>query len=391
MGLGRFLLVGSVHLCVFALAGCSAGNFFEEREPWRLEAEVQCIDAGTVKESAGIVRVEAIRGPGVCGADYPLRVSALGASMPLGYAGELRPPTAIPGAAAASQPRWPIIKPGEAPVAREELAPLYEASPTTPRSDFSPQRYESRPLIDGTGGLRAPPVAHTRASLRELSPAVPLGPNHNPQVTGAVGPVAVKPAATLACPMVSELERWIAGSVQPAAMRWFGMPVVEIKQISAYSCRGMNGNPRARISEHAFGNALDIASFTLADGHIITVKNGWNGLPEEQGFLRDIQGAACDQFNTVLAPGSNVFHYDHIHVDLMRRRSGDRACNPGPVAGEEIAARAGARYAKRGGDPFATGALAGRGAPPKRLHAQGERRERALPMAEPGDDGEDDD
>ena len=153
----------------------------------------------------------------------------------------------------------------------------------------------------------------------------------------------------------------------------------------------MNGNPRARISEHAFGNALDIASFTLADGRIVTVKNGWNGLPEEQGFLRDIQGAACDQFNTVLAPGSNVFHYDHIHIDLMRRRSGDRACNPGPVAGEEIAARAGARYARRGGEPFATGALAGRWAPPKRPHAQGERRERALPVAEPGDDGEDDD
>ena len=143
--------------------------------------------------------------------------------------------------------------------------------------------------------------------------------------------------------MVSELDRWIATAVQPAAMRWFGSPVVEIKQISAYSCRGMNGNPRARISEHAFGNALDIASFTLADGRKITVKNGWHGLPEEQGFLRDVQGAACDQFTTVLAPGSNVFHYDHIHVDLMRRASGHRACNPRAVSGEEVAARAGGR------------------------------------------------
>ena len=126
--------------------------------------------------------------------------------------------------------------------------------------------------------------------------------------------------------------------------------MVEIKQISAYSCRGMNGNPRARISEHAFGNALDIASFTLADGRKITVKNGWRGSPEEQGFLRDVQGAACEQFNTVLAPGSNVYHYDHIHVDLMRR-GGRRACNPDAVPGEVVAARAGGtRYAgKRGG------------------------------------------
>ena len=101
----------------------------------------------------------------------------------------------------------------------------------------------------------------------------------------------MKPAATLACPIVSVLDRWLADSVQPAAQRWFGARVVEIKQISAYSCRGMNGNPSAHISEHAFGNALDIAAFTLADGRRITVKDGWRGMPEEQGFLRDVQAA----------------------------------------------------------------------------------------------------
>ena len=158
--------------------------------------------------------------------------------------------------------------------------------------------------------------------------------------------VAVSPPATLACPLVSELERWISGAVQPAAMRWFGSPVAEIRQISAYSCRGMNGNPRASISEHAFGNALDIASFTLADGRKITVKDGWHGSPEEQGFLHDVQAAACDQFSTVLAPGSNVYHYDHIHVDLMRRASGRVICQPAAVSGEQVAARAsGGRYA----------------------------------------------
>ena len=164
-------------------------------------------------------------------------------------------------------------------------------------------------------------------------------------MTGSRPPVSVSPAATLACPIVSVLDQWIASAVQPAAMRWFGQPVVEIKQISAYSCRGMNGNPNARISEHAFGNALDIAAFTLADGRKITVKDGWHGAPEEQGFLRDVQGAACEQFTTVLAPGSNAYHYDHIHVDLMRRRDGRHACNPHAVAGEEVAARARAHYA----------------------------------------------
>jgi hypothetical protein len=168
----------------------------------------------------------------------------------------------------------------------------------------------------------------------------PLGPQRNPRIAAISTPVEVQPAATLACPIVSALDHWIANAVQPAAQKWFGQPVVEIKQISAYSCRGMNGNPNARISEHAFGNALDIAAFVLADGRRVTVKNSWRGSPEEQGFLRDVQGSACDQFTTVLAPGSNAFHYDHIHVDLMRRSSGRRICEPGAVDGEVVAARA---------------------------------------------------
>jgi hypothetical protein len=154
---------------------------------------------------------------------------------------------------------------------------------------------------------------------------------------------AVEPPATLACPLVSALDQWMTASVQPAAQRWFGQPVAEIKQISAYSCRGMNGQRGARISEHAFGNALDIAAFTLADGRRVSVRDGWRGSPEEQGFLRDVHAAACAQFNTVLAPGSNAFHYDHIHVDLMRRGSGHRICNPEAIPGDVVAARAARR------------------------------------------------
>jgi hypothetical protein len=193
----------------------------------------------------------------------------------------------------------------------------------------------------------------------DLRPPPRLG-----QRTGApvatIGPVAVTPAATLACPIVSVLDTWIADSVQPAALRWFGAPVVEIRQISAYSCRGMNGNSNAHISEHAFGNALDIAAFTLADGRRISVKDGWHGVAEEQGFLRDVQGAACAQFTTVLAPGSNAYHHDHIHVDLMRRASGRVICQPAAVSGEQIAARVSSRNAYRAHDPVVTGSVSQR-------------------------------
>ena len=98
---------------------------------------------------------------------------------------------------------------------------------------------------------------------------------------------------------------------------------------------------------------------------------------------------------TVLAPGSNVYHYDHIHVDLMRRHGGRRACNPDAVPGEVVAARAGgARYAgRRGNEPAVTGALAPRRPIPQRSRSDpdDERRQRALPLAEPGNDGADDD
>jgi hypothetical protein len=213
----------------------------------------------------------------------------------------------------------------------------------------------------------ARPGAAPMGRPQTAEPLPPLGPPRNPQDAAAPA-IEVKPAATLACPIVSALDRWFANSVQPAARKWFNQPVVEVKQISAYSCRGMNGQPGAHISEHAFGNALDIAAFVLADGHRITVKGGWNGSPEEQGFLRDVQAAACDQFTTVLAPGSNQFHYDHIHVDLMRRASGRRICQPGAVDGEVVASRArgNTRYASRPIEP-----------PPTRRYD---------PPVEPGDD-----
>src|SRR5882757_3687172 len=103
----RWYLVCSIGLGVLGvLAGCSGGNMFAEREPWRHEAEAQCLNAGMVKESAGAVRIKAIQGPGVGGADFPFRVSVLGESAPLGYSDDPRPPGAIPGANPA--PRWPI-------------------------------------------------------------------------------------------------------------------------------------------------------------------------------------------------------------------------------------------------------------------------------------------
>ncbi len=104
----RWWLFGAaVVAALSALAGCSH-YLYAEREPWRHDAEVACMNSGAVKETPERVRIAAITGPGMCGADFPLRVSALGDSAPLGYDDEpLRPPGAIPDAALPQ--RWPLI------------------------------------------------------------------------------------------------------------------------------------------------------------------------------------------------------------------------------------------------------------------------------------------
>ena len=385
----RLYLVGSIVLV--SLSGCGRGFFQSgEREPWRAEAEIACLKSGAVKENAEIVRIDPISGPGICGAEFPLKVAALGeANTAYSFADEsLRPPGSI-----GNQPRWPVSQPAYSPPPYRAQPQNYPSPQNYPQNNYPPRsnypesavrqpNYGAAP--NGPISLPAPGLAPPDDGEIDLPaegvppprerydapysarpgaapPPLPaLGPARGNAVA-AVGPVAVKPAATLACPIVSVLDKWLADSVQPAAQRWFGARVVEIRQISAYSCRGMNGNPGAHISEHAFGNALDIAAFTLADGRRVTVKDGWRGMPEEQGFLRDVQATACREFNTVLAPGSNVYHSDHIHVDLMRRASRRQICEPAAMSGEEIAARASRRspYVSRR-DPYVTGSLGDR-------------------------------
>src|SRR5690606_36772799 len=111
-----------------------------------------------------------------------------------------------------------------------------------------------------------------------------------------------------------------------------------------------------------FRSALDVSGFTLANGRKITVKDGWHGTPEEQGFVRDVHLYACQTFVTVLGPGYNAAHYNHLHLDLMRRPNGRRPCRPTAVRGEVVAARVRAQqYADKRSAPRYTGSIAAKG------------------------------
>jgi len=435
-GVRRSLIGSAVLAALIAVAGCSH-YLLAEREPWRHEAELACIDSGVAQQIPGRVRISTISGPGACGIDYPLKVAELGVSGPLGYDdGPPVPPDSIPGGPTPEQ--WPIqsqpLPPpaqvnqqsaptyaqpqygqpaygpppqyGSSPYERPQYAspqaspnqygapagapislsppgiaqpvdeeseshPYYDAPNPPPTVDLPASLYSPRPMM-------APPDAQQPAQPGNSAGVPPLGPPAPPAATA--GPVQLQPAATLACPIVSALDKWVADVVQPAALKWFRQPVVEIKQIGSYSCRGMiNGNPNAPISEHAFGNALDIAEFDLADGHKISLVNGWwRGTPEEQGFLHDVQSGACRDFTTVLAPGANIYHYNHMHVDLMRRASRRYICEPAAISGEVAAARARERYAQHYGRPDITGSI--------KSKAASDGGDDRLPLAIPGDD-----
>jgi hypothetical protein len=184
-----------------------------------------------------------------------------------------------------------------------------------------------------TEGLIAPPL-HCLTDPRILGDAERLDPIDegngcqvpNPWRMSSIAGVQFSQPATVNCSVTEPLYDWMNGTVQPAAQATFGEKVTAITVAASYSCRARNNKRGAQMSEHGFGNAIDIASFTLADGRDVNVKQGWRGDGDEREFLREIRKDACGEFMTVLGPGSDRYHGDHFHLDLANRRSGKAYC-----------------------------------------------------------------
>ncbi len=151
----------------------------------------------------------------------------------------------------------------------------------------------------------------------------------------AEGTVTVDKNVTIGCPLVVALESWLAEVVQPYAQADFGENVVELEAFGAYSCRSVDNLYGAPLSEHSFGNAIDVSGFRLADGREIVIVRDWKKTgSQEAAFLREVHAGACQHFTTVLGPGADVFHYNHFHLDLAMHGStstGPRHyCRPDP-------------------------------------------------------------
>ena len=185
-----------------------------------------------------------------------------------------------------------------------------------------------------TKGLTAPPaqctVKPSKLGLAERLRAIDEGNGcevPNPWRVHALANVSFSQPATLNCGMADPLNTWLEDVVQPAAQRRFSESVVSIDIAASYSCRARNNKRGAKMSEHGYGNAIDIAAFNLESGRKITVRDGWRGHSDEQGFLRLVRQEACGEFMTVLGPESDRHHGDHIHLDLQNRRSGNHYCH----------------------------------------------------------------
>lgn len=170
-----------------------------------------------------------------------------------------------------------------------------------------------------SGAVREGPFIRTKLSLGGPSVCGAERPFEMSAVAG--GRVNLQPAALLSCPMIPQVDRWVTNAVAPAAMRFYGSPLVELKVAASYACRPMNNVYGAHLSEHGHANALDVSAFVFADGRRVSVKSGWRGDARERGFLRAVHAGACREFTTVLGPDYDGNHRDHFHVDLARRGS----------------------------------------------------------------------
>lgn len=103
--------------------------------------------------------------------------------------------------------------------------------------------------------------------------------------------------------------------MQPLAHALFKQPVAKLHHMGTYNCRGRNGKTAGRLSEHAFGRAIDIRSIELADGTIIDVTRHWRNAGRKSEFLHDLARRACKHFSVVLTPNHDHAHRDHIHLD----------------------------------------------------------------------------
>jgi hypothetical protein len=121
--------------------------------------------------------------------------------------------------------------------------------------------------------------------------------------------------------MAETVSHWVRNDLGVAILD-IDSPVAAVTSITSYDCRSRNNVAGAKISEHGRGNAIDLGPIRLRNGTMIDLTK--KTTPES--FRRRLKDATCKRFKTVLGPGSDAYHADHIHLDLAERARGYRMC-----------------------------------------------------------------
>ncbi|MEL6060260.1 MULTISPECIES: extensin family protein [unclassified Methylobacterium] len=245
---------------------------------------------------------------------------------------EAIPPTPPARPAELTPPASKPKEPAETPVAEkppETGKPELPSPPPTP-----PGR---PPELSGEAALAlkvAPPDdTACRTRLKRLGvafeplPAIAEGQCTAPlplKVTQLADGITLPGGATLTCRTAEALARWVT-EVQVEADRTLKHGLIGLELGGSYVCRGQNHDVDAKLSEHAFANAVDVMAFTFAGRASIPVKAMPEGSDEAQ-FLGSVRGKACTFFRTVLGPGTNAAHANHFHLDERERNAGHRLC-----------------------------------------------------------------
>jgi hypothetical protein len=153
--------------------------------------------------------------------------------------------------------------------------------------------------------------------------------------------VILTPPATLRCPMAEAVAHWMRDDValEVAAL---GASVRGIETLDSFDCRGRNGIPGAKISEHGHANALDVRALKLANRKAIELTNAH----ESKSLRERLRDSACGRFSTVLGNGADAYHESHVHLDLIERKHNYRICEWDVLDEAETAARAAAKAAQ---------------------------------------------
>ena len=135
------------------------------------------------------------------------------------------------------------------------------------------------------------------------------------------GKVELRPAAVARCEMAYEFAKWVREDLS-RSIRPLNSGLKRIEIAASYHCRPRNNVAGARLSEHGLANAIDVGALVLDNNLRIAIVD-----PKAPQYLfAEMRLSTCKRFTTVLGPGSDAAHRNHVHLDLAKRRGGYRMC-----------------------------------------------------------------